>query len=163
RPPSQLECFGLASTVSWREHRRAFQAVGLFGKGAGGGGSRGGETLLGTPVVGAGPPPPPPAGSGGGGAGAVGSITGSAVWGARGLRQPRTTPRPRTLFRLAGPDGAVLRVTEHRRGPMSPAFPPASRPLIFDGRGRAGLSFRGYRFSVRVHARAREAALAEVS
>ena len=43
---------------------------------------------------------------------------------------------------------------EHRRGPVSAAFPPAGEPLVFDAHRRAGMAWRGFRFSIRIFARA---------
>ena len=87
-------------------------------------------------------------------------------WSVRALRVQRGVARPRVLYRLANRDGSViLRVREHRRGPVSTAF--GRGPLVFDARRRAGLGFRGYRVSFRVFARAgasaRDVAWAEVA
>src|SRR4051794_14214443 len=127
--PTTHECFGMASVVPWTEQGRAFSAVALFGRRAPRGPA---DALLDSLVVEAIPPPPPPAGWRSIVSGAYDSIRVPPGWTARALRHPHTMKRPRLLFRLAGPDGAVLRVVEDRRGPASAAFPPASEPLAFD-------------------------------
>ena len=99
-------------------------------------------------------PPSPPAGWRHVVSGAYDSMRVPPGWSARALKRPKRTPRPRLLFRIAKPDGSVVvRVAEHRRGPPSPAFPPAREPLVIDANRRAGMSFRGYRFSIRTVAR----------
>jgi hypothetical protein len=87
-------------------------------------------------------------------------------WSARALQHPKRTRRPRLLFRVAN-DSVVVRVVEHPRGPISPAFPRARRPLVFDAHRRAGFGFAGYRFSIQIHAdpgaSARDLEWAEIS
>ena len=164
--PEPHECFGLASVVRWTEQGRAFTAVAMFGERASR--RREAEALLDSLVVQAIPPPPPPAGWRSVVSGAYDSMRVPPDWTAHALQHPHTTKRPRRLFRLANRNGTVVvRVSERRRGPASPAFPPATDPLAFDADRRAGLSFRGFRFSIRIFARAgapaRDIAWAETS
>ena len=60
-----------------------------------------------------------------------------------------------------------MQVREHRRGPASAAFPPAREPLVFDAHRRAGMAWRGFRFSIRIFVRpgatARDLEWAEIS
>jgi hypothetical protein len=147
----ESECLGRGSIVSWREHGRALQARILLGSRAGAARRREAEALLDSLVVQRIAPPPPPAGWRFVVSGSHDSMRVPPGWTARALQHPRTTTRPRLLFRIANRAGtAVVRVVEHRRGRPSPAFPPARWPPVFDARGRAGLSFRGYRFSIRI-------------
>ena len=84
------------------------------------------------------------------------------------LKRPKTTRRPRLLFRIANRDrSVVVRVVEHPRGPVSPAFPSAREPLVFDANRRAGMGWYGFRFSIRIvagaGASARDLEWAEIS
>jgi hypothetical protein len=165
--PSNLECFGHGTTVAWTEQGRALQAIVMLGDRAHKA-RRDAEALLESLTVQPVPPLPLPAGWRFVVSGAYDSMRVPPGWSARALKRPQRTPRPRRLFRIANPDaGVVVRVTEHRRGRPSPKFPPAREPLVFDPNRRAGMSFRGYRFSIRIVARpgagARDLELAEIS
>jgi hypothetical protein len=152
--PANLECFGRGWTVVWAEQGRALQAVAMFGPKAWPARRRQAEALLDSLVVQPVPPPPPPAGWRDIVSDASDSMRVPPGWSARALRDKRSTRRPRLLFRLATRDGTVVvRVREHPRGPVSPAFPHARDPLVFKN-GRAGLAWRGFRFSIRIFARA---------
>ena len=152
--PVNLECFGHGWTVVWREQGRALQAVAMFGPTAWPARRRQAEALLDSLVVQPVPPPPPPAGWRFVVSDAADSMRVPPGWSGRALRDKRATPRPRLLFRIANRDGTVIvRVREHPRGPASPAFPHAREPLVFDAQRRAGLAWRGYRFSIRIIAR----------
>ena len=149
---SDHECFGRARVVWWGENDRSFTAVVLLGRRAGATRRAQAEALLDSLAVQPIPPPPPPAGwrtaiS------AADSLRVPPGWSAYTLKRQRGVARPRVLFRVANAR-VVLRVVEHRRGPASAAFPPASKPLVFDARRRAGMSFRGYRISLRIFPRA---------
>jgi hypothetical protein len=153
--PVNLECFGRGSTVAWNEQGRALQAVVMYGPGAGAERRRQAQALLDSLVVAPSPPPPPPAGWRVVVSDAADSMRVAPGWSASALKHKRITTRPRRLFRLANRDGTVVvRVREHRRGPMSAAFPPAGEPLVFDTHRRAGMAWRGFRFSIRIFARA---------
>jgi len=161
-PDQQFGCLGLGAVLGWQEQGRALSAW------VRGGHRRRGEVeaLLDSLVVERVPPAPPPAGWDTAFSGTADSIRVPPGWAVRALRVQRGVARPRVLYRLANRDGSViLRVREHRRGPVSTAF--ARGPLVFDARRRAGLGFRGYRVSFRVFARAgasaRDVAWAEVS
>jgi hypothetical protein len=155
RPRVTLECFGLGTTVVWAEQGRALQAVVLYGPRAGAERRRQAEALLDSLVVQPVPPPPPPAGWRFVVSDAADSMRVPPGWSARALRHKRATQRPRRLFRLANRDGTVVvKVVEHRRGRASAAFPPARAPLVFDANRRAGMAWRGFRFSIRIVARA---------
>lgn len=150
RRPVNLECFGRGWTVVWTEQDRALQAVVMFGPNAGPARRRQAEALLDSLVVGPVPPPPPPARWRHVVSDASDSMRVPPGWSARALRDKRATRRPRLLFRLANPqDTVIVRVKEHPRGPVSPAFPHAREPLVFRD-GRAGLAWRGFRFSIRI-------------
>lgn len=147
----ELECLGHGSALAWREHGRALTAW------VRGGDTRRGavEALLDSVVVQRVPPPPPPAGWDTAFSGTADSIRVPPGWSVRALRVQRGVDRPRELYRLTSRDERVLlRVREHRRGRPSAAFPAGRAALVLDARGRAGLSFRGYRISFRVLARA---------
>ncbi|MDA0183856.1 hypothetical protein OJ997_26355 [Solirubrobacter phytolaccae] len=166
--PQSVECLGHGAVVHWQEQGRALSAQVLLGREAGVARRREAAALLDTLVVERVPPPPPPAGWRTARSGTADSIRVPPGWSVRALRVQRGVPRPRVLYRLANPSGSVvLRVREHRRGKASPAFPAGRAPLAFDARRRAGLSFRGYRVSFRIfaraHASARDIAWAEVS
>ena len=166
--PVNLECFGRGWTVVWAEQGRALQAVVMYGPRAGAERRRQAEALLDSLVVQPVPPPPPPAGWRFVVSDAADSMRVPPGWSARALRHKQATPRPRRLFRLANRDGTVVvRVREHRRGPASAAFPPAGEPLVFDAHRRAGMAWRGFRFSIRIFARpgatARDLEWAEIS
>jgi hypothetical protein len=153
--PVNLECFGRGRTVVWAEQDRALQAVAMFGPKAWPARRRQAQALLDSLVVQPVPPPPPPAGWRHIVSDASDSMRVPPGWSARALRDKRSTRRPRLLFRLANRDGTVVvRVREHRRGPVSPAFAHAREPLAFTN-GRAGLAWRGFRFSIRIFARGR--------
>jgi hypothetical protein len=163
-----LECFGHGTTVAWTEQGRALHAVVMLGPRAGAARRRQAEALLDSLVVQPIPPPPPPAGWRIVVSGAYDSMRVPPGWSARALRHPRRQARPRRLFRIANRDGTVVVVArEHRRGRPSSAFPPARQPLVFDARRRAGMSFRGFRFSLRIVVRPdaspQDVAWAEVS
>ncbi len=150
-----LECFGRGWTVVWAEQGRALQAIVMYGPRAGAERRRQAEALLDSLVVQPVPPPPPPAGWRFVVSDAADSMRVPPGWSARALRHKQATPRPRRLFRLANRDGTVVvLVREHRRGPASAAFPPAGEPLIFDAQRRAGMAWRGFRFSIRIFGRA---------
>ena len=153
-PPVTLECFGLGRTVVWAEQGRALQAVVMYGPRAGADRRRQAGALLDSLVVQPVPPPPPPAGWDDVISGSYDSMRVPPGWSARALKRPKSTPRPRRLFRLANRDGTVVvRVREDRRGPASAAFPPTGAPLVFDANRRAGMSFRGFRVSIRIFVR----------
>jgi hypothetical protein len=165
--PVNLECFGAGWTVVWGEQGRALQAVVMYGPRAGAERRRQAEALLDSLVVQPVPPPPPPAGWRDVVSDAADSMRVPPGWSARALRDKRATPRPRLLFRLANREKTVVvRVREHPRGPVSRAFPHAREPLVFEN-GRAGLAWRGFRYSVRIFARlgatARDLGWAELS
>jgi len=154
-PRVNLECFGLGRTVVWAEQGRAVQAVVMYGPRAGAERRRQAEALLDSLVVQPVPPPPPPAGWRFVVSDAADSMRVPPGWSARALRHKQATPRPRRLFRLANRDRTVVvLVREHRRGPASVAFPPAGEPLVFDAHRRAGMAWRGFRFSIRIFGRA---------
>ena len=165
-PAVNAECFGRGRMVSWTEQGRAFQARVLLGRRAGAVRRRQAEALLDSLTVQRIPPPPPPAGWRTTVSGSYDSMRVPPGWTARALRHPHRTRRPRLLFRIAT-ERVVVRVVEHRRGPASPAFPPAREPLVFDAHRRAGIRFRGFRFSITIHARpgasARDLEWAEIS
>jgi hypothetical protein len=165
-PAVNAECLGRGRTVSWTEQGRAFQAWVLLGRRAGAMRRRQAEALLNSLTVERIPPPPPPAGWRTTVSGSYDSMRVPPGWSARALPHPKRTRRPRLLFRIAT-DRVVVRVVEHRRGPASPAFPPARDPLVFDAHRRAGMRFRGFRFSITIHARpgasARDLEWAEIS
>jgi hypothetical protein len=165
-PAVNAECFGRGRMVSWTERGRAFQAQVLLGPRAGAVRRRQAEALLDSLTVQRIPPPPPPAGWRTTISGSYDSMRVPPGWSARALQHPQRTRRPRVLFRIAG-SSVVVRVVEHPRGPISPAFPPAREPLVFDAHRRAGLGFAGYRFSIRIHAgpgtSARDLERAEIS
>ena len=148
---SDHECFGRARVVWWGEKDRSLSAVVLLGRRAGAARRAQAEALLDSLVVQAIPPPPPPAGWRSA-ISAQDSLRVPPDWSAYALKRQRGVARPRVLFRVANAR-VVLRVVEHRRGPASPAFPPVSKPLVFDARRRAGMSFRGYRISLRIFPR----------
>jgi hypothetical protein len=152
--------------VWWTEQGRAFQAHVLLGRRAGPARRQQVEALLDSLTVQRIPPPPPPAGWRTTTSGAYDSMRVPPGWSARALRHPHSTRRPRLLFRIAA-GSVVVRVVEHPRGPISPAFPRAREPLVFDAHRRAGFGFRGYRFSIRIHAgpgaSARDLEWAEIS
>lgn len=151
--PRSIECLGNGVSVHWREQGRVLSAWVLLGRDAGVARRREAGALLNSLVVERVPPPPPPAGWDTAFSGTADSIRVPPGWSVQALRRQRGVPRPRTLYRLANPDGSViLRVREHPRGPASAAFPRG--PLVFDARRRAGLGFRGYRVSFRIFARA---------
>jgi hypothetical protein len=150
-PAVDYECLGRGRQVWWSEQGRAFQAWVLLGPRAGSERRRQVEALLDSLTVQRIPPPPPPAGWRTTISGAYDSMRVPPGWSARALRHPRGTRRPRLLFRIAR-GSVVVRVVEHRRGAASASFPPSREPLVFDPRRRAGLSFAGYRFSIRIHA-----------
>jgi hypothetical protein len=151
--PQPLECFGDGSIVAWTEQGRALQAVAMFGRRAWPARRRQAEALIDSLTVQPIPPPPPPAGWRTTISGSADSMRVPPGWSAAALKRPRSTPRPRALFRIANRDATVVvRVVEHRRGPRSPAFPKHTHPLVFDAGGRAGLGFRGFRFSVHIDA-----------
>ena len=153
--PRSVECLGHGTVVFWQEQGRALSAHVLLGRDAGVARRREAGGLLDTLVVERVPPPAPPAGWDTAFSGTADSIRVPPGWSVRALRVQRDVPRPRVLYRLANPSGSVvLRVREHRRGAASPAFPAGRAPLVFDARRRAGLSFRGYRVSFRIFARA---------
>jgi hypothetical protein len=165
--PGPLECFGHGTTVAWTEQGRALQAIVMLGDRARAA-KRQAEALLDSLDVQPVPPPPPPAGWRFVVSGAYDSMRVPPGWSAQALKRPKRTPRPRRLFRIANRDrSVVVRVVEHRRGRPSPKFPPARAPLVFDVNRRAGMSFRGYRFAIRLVARpgagARDLELAEIS
>jgi hypothetical protein len=160
------ECFGRGRMVWWTEQGRAFQAHVLLGRRAGPARRQQVEALLDSLTVQRIPPPPPPAGWRTTTSGAYDSMRVPPGWSARALRHPHSTRRPRLLFRIAA-GSVVVRVVEHPRGPISPAFPRARQPLVFDAHRRAGFGFAGYRFSIRIHAdpgaSARDLEWAEIS
>jgi hypothetical protein len=138
--------------ITWGEGERALTAVVLLGRRAGEQRRRQVRALLDSLVVPVASPPPPPAGwrtaiSGND------SLRVPPGWSSYALRRQRGSLRPRLLFLVAN-ERVTLRVTEHRRGPASRAFPPPRGPLEFDARHRAGIGFRGYRISLRIHPRA---------
>jgi hypothetical protein len=159
------ECLGLGAIAWWAEQGRAFQAQVVLGPRASRERRRQVEALLDSLVVQPIAPPAPPIGWRSAISGAYDSMRVPPGWQAHALKRVRTTPRPRRLFRVANPGNTVVvRVTEHPRGRSSPAFPPA---LVFDADRRAGLSFRGFRFSIRIFTRpgatASDLAWAEIS
>jgi hypothetical protein len=110
------ECFGPGSIVWWTEQDRAFQAQVLFGSRAGATRRRQAEALLDSLVVGRIAPPEPPIGWRSVISGAYDSIRVPPGWQAHALKRVHTTPRPRTLFRVANrAETVVVRVTELRR------------------------------------------------
>ncbi len=140
----------------------------LLGRDAGVARRREAGALLDTLVVEPVPPPPPPAGWDTAFSGTADSIRVPPGWSARALRVQRGVPRPRVLYRLANRDGT--RDPARARAPARTAvarLPRGRAPLVFDARRRAGLSFRGYRVSFRIFARAgaraRDLEWAEVS
>lgn len=147
RADVELKCLGPGRAFAWRERGRALEAL------VRGGGARPREVeaLLDSLVVSPVPPAPPPAGWDTAFSGAADSIRVPPGWSVRALRVQRGVPRPRVLYRLANADGSVV-LREHERGRVSAAFP--RWPLVFDARGRAGLSFHGYRISFRILSRA---------
>ena len=71
-----------------------------------------------------------------------------------------------TLALTSIPSGATsdgsLRL-RHREPSLVARMAPASERLVFDARHRAGMRVRGFRFSIRIPAGARELELAEIS
>jgi hypothetical protein len=161
--PRNHECLGFGSTVTWAEQGRALTAEVLLGPEASDRRVRQVERLLDSLTVDPIAPPEPPLGWRSAISGAYDSIRVPPGWSAHALKRTHTVKRPRLLFRVS--NGTVtLRVDELQRGPASPAFPPAGQPLSFDAHRRAGMSFRDYRFSLRiVGAGAADLALAEIS
>ncbi|MDA0161960.1 hypothetical protein OM076_16925 [Solirubrobacter ginsenosidimutans] len=162
------ECLGLGAIVWWTEQGRALQAQVVLGPRAGAARRHQVEALLDSLVVQAIAPPAPPTGWRSVVSGAYDSMRVPPGWQAHALKRVHTTPRSRRLFRVANPaDTVVVRVTEQTRGRPSPAFPPAASALVFDAHRRAGLSFRGFRFSIRIFTRpgssASDLAWAEIS
>ncbi|HEY6889656.1 MAG TPA: hypothetical protein VI300_17795 [Solirubrobacter sp.] len=162
------ECLGLGAIVSWTEQGRALEAQIVLGPRANRERRRQVEALLDSLVVEPIAPPAPPIGWRSVTSGAYDSMRVPPGWRAHALERVHSTPRPRVLFRIANPaNTVVVRVTEHLRGRPSPAFPPATDALVFDADRRAGLSFRGFRFSIRIFTRpgaaASDLAWAEIS
>lgn len=164
--PRNSECLGLGSRILWSEQGRVLEAEVLLDPRAGTRRVHQVEALLDSLQVEPIAPPPPPIGWRSVVSGAYDSIRVPPGWSASALKRTHTVKRPRLLFRISNAS-VTLRVDERRRGPASPAFPPASQPLTFDARGRAGMSFRGYRFALRITATPgaspADLALAEIS